>query len=810
MATNIEKSVGRSKRYKLDAGGVPTETGPFIGIVKNNTDTTRTGKLMVYNEFLSGPDENDPKGWTPVSYVSPFYGTTQPSAPEDTEGTFAQNRHSYGMWFTPPDVGTRILFVFANGDPNIGYYLGSVVNEDAHHMMPAIGASNQIISQEKNSSPYFANSSRLPVIEFNDNNTSLSQTPRFFESAKPVHQVQAYVLLQQGLLNDPIRGTIGSNSYRESPSTVFGLSTPGRPVYQGGFNKNNLQSKLNQDANNPGSIAPESMNVVGREGGHSIVFDDGDIDGNDQLVRLRTAKGHQILLSDSGDTLYISHANGQSWIELGLEGTVDVYAANSVNIRSGDINLHADRNVNINGQAVNINSESMLSMQGKQVEISGIDSFLCYSETYVGLKSDTTLALQSKTGSWDGGSAMILKANVIDLNGGNAPSVPKTTLPIKQKLPDTVFTENVGWTVEEDAIESIVSRAPTHEPFPGHNTGVNKKTEYASPPYTPVEPSVQNKLSQIQEVEFEEISAEQYETAAKTDVKLGNLEGEQVTGMLAQASKNVLQTATEISDENGVGKYGFSAQQLEDAGYLKAGTVEFFIKAGTATLETILNSPSVWSGKNGITQLTGMLGNEKLQDLVKTDLYTSSFNELRSQGLITGNESPDVLASLVEPASQFGAVNVKQWLESKSPDETVTATMNKASRSAQFSVDLTDTKITEETKGFSTVTTSTSTNTVSRKQVDSSATTIIRETKVSPPSYTRTAEITQPSSQRLELEEKANEITTVEIPAAREKFFKDNPGTKFRDFVKSTEYKALVEKRRAINEQIINLQAQGK
>ena len=94
-------------------------------------------------------------------------------------------------------------------------------------------------------------------------------------------------------------------------------------------------------------------------------MDDGDVDGVDQLVRIRTSLGHQILLSDSAQTLFIIHSNGDSWIELGKEGTIDMYATNSVNIRTqGDLNLHADNNMNFHAKknlnifAENINAES--------------------------------------------------------------------------------------------------------------------------------------------------------------------------------------------------------------------------------------------------------------------------------------------------------------------------------------------------------------------------------------------------------------------------------------------------------------------
>jgi hypothetical protein len=806
MADNIERSVGRSKRYKLDAGGAPSETGPFVGIVKNNTDTTRTGKLMVYNEFLSGPDENDSKSWTPVSYVSPFYGSTEPSAPDSTEGGFAQNRHSYGMWFTPPDVGTRILFVFANGDPNIGYYLGSIVNEDAHHMMPAIGSSSQIINQERNSTPYFANSQRLPVVEFNDNNRGLSESQRFFDNPKPVHQVQAFVLLQQGLLNDSIRGTIGSNSYRESPSTVFGLSTPGRPIYQGGYNSQNLQTRLAQDANNPGSVPVESMRVVGREGGHSIVLDDGDQSGDDQLVRIRTAKGHQILLSDSGDTLYISHANGQSWFELGAEGTVDIYAANSVNIRSGDINFHADRNININGSAINMASKSVFNVEAKQLQLTGNDSLMMYSDKYVGVKSDGTLSLQSsKTGTWEGGTGMTLSAGCINLNSGKAPTVPKTTPIPKQKLPDTKFEQNVGWTVESNKIESVVTRAPTHEPWPLHNTGVNKVTSYSDASETPLLPEVEEKLNQTQDAEFTPVTAEQYETQETIDVTIGNLQPEQITGMLAQANLNVNQSFNSISSDLGVGKFGFSAEQLEGAGYLKAGTTEFFLKDGKANLTTVLQSSSVWSGKNGVSNLTGVLGDEGLQNFIKTDLYTGAFNDLRSEGVLTGSETAENIAALVEPASKFGATSVKQWINGAGIDANTTTEINKIARSAQYSVELANQKLSENIKGFNTQNTS-STNTVIRGSIDQAATSVVTETKVTPPSYTRTARAQDLNNpQRLALEQQVNNITSVEIPAAKARYLSANPDKKFADFLKSSEYKSLVSKRTALQQQIESL-----
>ena len=47
MADNVPRSRGRPESYKLDAGGTAADTGPFIGIVVNNVDNTRQGRLQV-------------------------------------------------------------------------------------------------------------------------------------------------------------------------------------------------------------------------------------------------------------------------------------------------------------------------------------------------------------------------------------------------------------------------------------------------------------------------------------------------------------------------------------------------------------------------------------------------------------------------------------------------------------------------------------------------------------------------------------------------------------------------------------------
>ena len=481
MAENIQRSRGRPQGYKFDRGGMPAEMGPFIGIVVNNVDNTRGGRLQVWIAQFGAtnkdgsPDTTDPTLWRTVSYCPPFYGATPQTGTSAGTGTYPGNRNSYGMWFTPPDLGTQVLCFFVGGDPNAGYYVGCIPEQGINHMIPAIGATSNYQASNKSQSTYLSNSKLLPVSEINEKNTKINENPKFFDQPKPVQSVVAGILFQQGLDKDPVRGPIRSTSQRESPSAVYGISTPGKPIYQGGLNPKTIRSQLNA-----GGVKPQDVAVVGRQGGHTFVMDDGDVEGTDALVRIRTAKGHQITMSDDGDSFYIIHANGQTWLEFGKQGTVDIFSTNSINMRTqGTLNLHADKDINMYaGGSIKVKAKNQLKLEGdKSIGLYSNESIALCSQTKISVKSNGTLALQGKSSSWNGGASLNFKGSVINLNG--AATLPTTTLQTMPgyNLTDTKFVTGEGWTAQPGTLATIVTRAPTHEPYPYHSKGVSVTTD---------------------------------------------------------------------------------------------------------------------------------------------------------------------------------------------------------------------------------------------------------------------------------------------------------------------------------------------
>ena len=484
MAQEAIRSRGRPTNYKQDRGGVVSEYGPFHGRVMNNIDPARMGRIQVYIDAFSDGEMQDDTQWTWVRYLPQFYGYTPAQGASVGEGEFTSNPHSYGMWFTPPDIGITVLCVFVNGDRSKGYYLGSVVDDGLIHMLPAIGAESNYLAGNPNQEAYFAKAALQPVTEINADNARLDNAARYFDQAKPIHSVIASTLFQQGLARDTERGPIRSSAQRESPSSVFGFSSPGRAIYQGGLKPNDIKTKLNS-----GTVKPGDLKVIGRMGGHSLVMDDGDIDGRNQMLRLRTAKGHQITMNDTGNFFYIIHANGQTWIELGAEGTVDIYSTNSVNVRTqGDINLHADRDINMYaGRDIKMKAaQDIITEADRDHRITAQNDLRLWSKATIGVRADGTLAIQSADGSWLGGSALKFTAGGIDLNGPAAPEVTQPESLVKTKLDDSKFSSLKGWEKVTDGLESIVTRAPAHEPFSYHNLGVDVKIEFE--PGTPAPP----------------------------------------------------------------------------------------------------------------------------------------------------------------------------------------------------------------------------------------------------------------------------------------------------------------------------------
>jgi Uncharacterized protein conserved in bacteria (DUF2345) len=488
--------------------------GPFIAKVISNIDPTYMGILEVEILRPSGATASAEGQLHQVKYMSPFWGVTSSQYTSPTDD-YNNTQKSYGMWMVPPDVGSYVMIIFIDGDPKRGYWIGCVGSEaeSMNFMMPGIAATQRVVEDvdPDNASNY----GRVPVAEYNkkvDDNEVATDPTRVL---KPQHPL-AKILAAQGLIFDDIRGITTSSARRESPSMVFGISTPGP------LDKNGKTGPVGKAEH----LIPNYP--VSRLGGTTFVMDDGDdkflrmtapTDGppvyasvengdtsgdntrpHNELVRIRTRTGHEILLHNSEDLIYITNSRGTAWIELTSDGKIDIYAQDSISVRSqNDINFYADRDINmecgrnfnlkvaerhqteVGGDKITIvNGNVAIKVDGTQDETVTGAVAESYESTFDLTTGDATnittggalnLKVSGASVISSSGDFTIKAANTaidggnINFNSGIAGAAGSAS---PATAPDPLPTIDNPTETDGVTLTSILARVPTTEPYPHH------------------------------------------------------------------------------------------------------------------------------------------------------------------------------------------------------------------------------------------------------------------------------------------------------------------------------------------------------
>ena len=173
---------------------------------------------------------------------------------------------------------------------------------------------------------------------------------------------------------------------------------------------------------------------------------------------------------------------------------------------------------------------------------------------------------------------------------------------------------------------------------------------------------------------------------------IGSLTSDQTLALMAQVASTVDQDATVITNETGVGSYGFDCQQLEMAGYVKPGTWQQFLQNSSSNLVDVLNAPGIWTGLDGINNAAEFLANSEAQNTAQATLMVNGYTSLQAAGVITTpgaqsvsavvgqvftgtnqlltsattvltNSVNNQVASLVTNASKYGTQLTAQWAQ---------------------------------------------------------------------------------------------------------------------------------------------------
>lgn len=215
---------------------------------------------------------------------------------------------------------------------------------------------------------------------------------------------------------------------------------------------------------------------------------------------------------------------------------------------------------------------------------------------------------------------------------------------------------------------------------------------------------------------------------------IGNLNTDSVKGLLAQTQSTANQAFTAVTGK-GIGGYAIPPQQLEQAGLLKPGTVDRYLRSG-ANVEQVLSSPAVWTGKNGITGLQSFLDQPVQQARVVENQLSSHYNTMSKLGVITPQQSPQAVAALLGSSAQVGVKAVTQWSKGAAPPDLVNQ-INSAARASEYAVNFVQDKLSGKISGKSggSVVARGFGNTVNRAGLDQAVTSILGSSKIPAPNY---------------------------------------------------------------------------
>jgi hypothetical protein len=184
--------------------------------------------------------------------------------------------------------------MFLNGDPSQGVVVGMLYDTSMNHTVPGLPGS-KVFTQDG------VQTYGVPK-EYSKTDTSVNYNSPIRPEAKGINDQ----LKKQGLNEDYVRGLNTSSARRESPSKVAGFLT---------------------------------------KTGWQLFFDEHD---EENFFRVRSPKGAQIIINDKHGFIRINTRDGNSWIEMNLDGSMDIHCKKSINYHTEeDFNLRAARDINI-------------------------------------------------------------------------------------------------------------------------------------------------------------------------------------------------------------------------------------------------------------------------------------------------------------------------------------------------------------------------------------------------------------------------------------------------------------------------------
>ena len=227
------------------------------------------------------------------------------------------------------------------------------------------------------------------------------------------------------------------------------------------------------------------------------------------------------------------------------------------------------------------------------------------------------------------------------------------------------------------------------------------------------------------------INTADFAKTASAVMPMAGLSKVDVKAAVAAVGTATGQDFSQITNAVGLGKFGFDATQLETAGLVKPGTASKFLSQGANELTDVLKSPAVWTGKDGINSLDGLLSNPAAQNLTQQDLMSKGLSVASQFGLPIKELTSKEQGGLLSVFSKSSAEGV-DWIKGQLPAGKQ-AEFDTKFAEAKFAIGTADQKLNDAVKQQAPP--GEAQNTVNRATVDAAATRVVGNDKVPTTDY---------------------------------------------------------------------------
>lgn len=433
-----------------------------IGTVVDTNDPQQIGRIRVvvttWGDSWNHKVENMP--W--CTFVSPLAGQTHvgtkgPGIQETTGGV------SYGMWGLPK-VGAQVVVMSMDENHMYRLVMGCVFDANTAHTMPhgrwMYDDHPKLDKERPKCKPYGPYSSTENLIQplaqnlqqaFGNSDVAFEWRTRAADYSVSRVDVSQLNQTYSGVQDDLEIENTDDNTW---------VSTQG---YQ--------NSRIDPHGNPTGKNNDSQVYSWTTPGFHSISMDDRQ---ENCRTRLRTTSGHQILLDDTNERIYISTAQGNNWIEMDQAGNISVYSSSKISIRSNaDINLSSDASVNIHGKTgVHIQSDVDIRMTaksdihaqaGKSIHGHAKNDVLFEADQKIHIKSGSNLNISSgsELNMKSASLTNITSGSTMNLKAGGQIIETGTQIHLNGPTANTATTASSAG----DKPANFPNMIPTHEPY---------------------------------------------------------------------------------------------------------------------------------------------------------------------------------------------------------------------------------------------------------------------------------------------------------------------------------------------------------